>query len=58
MVVGDHELDTGEAALAQPQQKFAPARTALALGELDREDAPAPAPADAERITPTSRTRS
>jgi hypothetical protein len=38
MIVGDDELDAGEAAGFQPREEVAPARSALAIGELDRQD--------------------
>jgi hypothetical protein len=37
-IVADDELDTGEAALLEPREKLAPARSALPIGELDRQD--------------------
>jgi hypothetical protein len=49
VVIRDHELDAGQAAPAQPQQKLAPARTALAVGKLDRQNAAASIPANADR---------
>ncbi len=35
MVVGDDELDAGQPALAQAEEEVAPARPALAVGQLD-----------------------
>ena len=49
MIVGDDELDAGEAALAQAQQEVAPARSTLPVGELDTEDLAAAVPIDADR---------
>ena len=42
-------IDAGQAALTQPKQEVAPARTGLTVGELDREDAVAAVPVDADR---------
>jgi hypothetical protein len=49
VVVRDHELDARETTLAQPQQELTPARAALPIGELDRQDAAPAIPADADR---------
>jgi hypothetical protein len=49
MIVRDHQLEAEEPALAELQQEVAPARAALAVGELDREDAAPTGSADAER---------
>src|SRR6202011_6340326 len=38
MIVGDDELDTGEAARPEPREEITPARPALAIGQLDRQD--------------------
>jgi hypothetical protein len=38
MIVGDDKFDAKQPALLGPQQKIAPARPALAIGELDTED--------------------
>src|SRR6516165_4936286 len=40
MMVGDDKLDAGETARLQPGEELAPARPALAVGKLDREDLP------------------
>lgn len=48
MVVGDDELDTGEPALAQAEEEVAPARPALAVGQLDAENLTAAVPVDAD----------
>jgi hypothetical protein len=41
MIVGNGELDAGKAAPLERQQEVAPARPALAVGEIDAEDLPA-----------------
>ena len=37
-IVADGELDTGAAALLEPREKLAPARSALPVGGLDRQN--------------------
>src|SRR5579883_3600964 len=48
MVVRDSELDAVEPALLERQEEVAPARTALAVGELDGEDLSSTLPIDAD----------
>jgi hypothetical protein len=38
VIVGDDKLDAVQTARLEPQQKVPPARTALAIGEVDRQD--------------------
>src|SRR5438270_897543 len=47
--IGDDELDTMQTAHLEPQQEYPPARSALALGELNRQDLAAAIPVDADR---------
>jgi hypothetical protein len=45
---GDHELDAGEAPLAQAEEEVAPTRPALAVGQLDAEHLTAAVPIDTD----------
>jgi len=49
MIVSDDELDAVQTARLERQQEVPPARAALAIGELDRQDLTAPVPVDADR---------
>src|SRR2546423_14147266 len=49
VIIGDDELDAVQAARLQPQQEIPPARSALAVGELDRQHLAAAVPIDADR---------
>ncbi len=49
VIVGDHEFDAVEAAGLQRQQKIPPARSALPVGELDRQHLAPTVPIDADR---------
>ena len=49
MIVADDELDAGETAGFQPREKVAPARSALAIGELHRQDLPSAILVDSHR---------
>jgi hypothetical protein len=49
MIVGHDKLDAVQTACLQPQQEIAPARSALAVGELDRQHLTAAVPVDANR---------
>jgi hypothetical protein len=44
VIVGDHELDAMEAARLEPRKEVPPARPALTIGELDRQDLAAAVP--------------
>ena len=49
MIVGHDEFDAVQTARLQPQQEIPPARSALAVGELDRHHLAAAVPIDADR---------
>src|SRR5215831_12179470 len=49
VIIGDHELDATETARLEPGKKIPPARPALTIGELDRQDLAAAVPVDADR---------
>ena len=49
VIVGDDKFDTMETARFECQQKIPPARSALAIGELDRQHLAAAIPVDADR---------
>jgi hypothetical protein len=48
VIVGDDKLDAVQTARLEPQQEVPPARTALAIGELDRPYLAAAVPVDAD----------
>ena len=63
IVIGDDELDPMQTALAQAHEKIPPARSGLAVGQLDPEHLAAAVPINADgdqhRLPgPASRTRS
>ena len=49
VIVGDDELDAEQAALLERQEKIAPARAALPIGEIDAQDLPLPVAVDRHR---------
>ncbi len=49
MIVGHDKFDAMQTTGLQPQQGIAPARSALAVGELDRQHLAAAVPIDANR---------
>jgi hypothetical protein len=49
MIVGHEEFDAEQTALLEPQQKIAPARSALVIGELDCQYLAPAVPVDADR---------
>ena len=64
VIVGHDKFDAVQTTPLEPQQKIAPARSALAVGERDRQHLAAAVPIDTDRdqhrlaeMTPASRTR-
>src|SRR6266702_5585710 len=49
VVIGHHEFDAVETTRLEPQQKIPPARSTLAVGELDRKNLAPAVPVDADR---------
>ena len=49
MIVGDDELDAMQTTGFQPQQKIPPVRSALPVGELNRQHLAPAVPVDADR---------
>jgi hypothetical protein len=49
VIIGDDKLDAVQTTRLQPQQEIPPARSALAVGELDRQHLAAAVPIDADR---------
>jgi hypothetical protein len=48
VIIGDDEFDAVQTARLQPQQEIPPARSALAVGELDRQCLAPAVPVDAD----------